>query len=172
MYHRILVPVDGSPTSQRGVETAIEMARLTGACVRLVHVLDELVFPIGFDTGASYLRDVLPRLRRKGERLLADAQARVAAAGIAVDSLLSECFATRISDVVLDQAKEWGADLIVLGTHGRRGWNRLFMGSDAEQVVRGAEVPVLLVRSDGDRGTPRTQAAPATERVATPSLQA
>ncbi len=144
------------------------MARLTGARVRVFHVLDELVFPVGFEPGATYVRDVLPRLRRNGERLLEDARARVAAAGIAVDSVLSECFAKQTSDVVLDQAKEWQADLIVIGTHGRRGVDRLFMGSDAEQVLRGAEVPVLLVRSDGDSETPRPEAVKGIELIAAP----
>ena len=52
----------------------------------------------------------------------------------------------RVCDVVVEQAKEFGADLIVLGTHGRRGVSRLLVGSDAEQIVRVAPVPVLLVR--------------------------
>ena len=61
-----------------------------------------------------------------------------------------ECFARRTADVILDAAQAWPADLIVIGTHGRRGPSRWFLGSDAEDVLRGATVPVLLVRgSDG-----------------------
>jgi len=52
-----------------------------------------------------------------------------------------------VSDLVIDQAREWGANLIVLGTHGRRGVNRMLLGSDAEQILRMATVPVLLVRA-------------------------
>ncbi len=157
MYQRILVPVDGSMTSRRGLDAAIDMARLTGASLRLIHVIDELVFGTGFEPGATYLKDVLPRIRSDGARILDAARAQVEAAGVASDTLLSECFARRTADVVLDAAKEWKADLIVLGTHGRRGIGRMLLGSDAEQVVRGTNVPVLLVRSDvavGDTHVP------------------
>jgi nucleotide-binding universal stress UspA family protein len=147
MYQRILVPVDNSPPSRRALEEAIAMARLTGATVRVLHVLDELVFPVGFATNASYAADVLPRLRSDSARLLEEAGSQVAAAGVPVETSLDEGFARRTSDVILDAARDWAADLIVIGTHGRRGPSRLFMGSDAEQVVRAAAVPVLLVRS-------------------------
>jgi nucleotide-binding universal stress UspA family protein len=150
MYRRILVPVDGSSTSRRGLEAAIHMASLTGATVRLVHVIDELVFATGFEPAATYEHDVLPRIRRNGARVLEEARGLVAAAGIAVDTVLSECFARRTADVILDAAKDWKADFIVIGTHGRRGINRLLLGSDAEDVLRGASVPILLVRSEDE----------------------
>jgi nucleotide-binding universal stress UspA family protein len=117
--------------------------------------------------GATYAHDVLPRLKRDGEQHLAEARSRVAAAGIAVESVLVECFARRTSDLILEAAKQWQADLIVLGTHGRRGISRLFMGSDAEQVLRGASVPVLLVRSSAvpdDKPARRETADDAVER--------
>ena len=167
MYQRILVPLDGSSTAHRSLDTAIEMATLTGAAIRVIHVIDELVFATGFERGATYEHDVLPRIRGNGARLLKDARARIAKAGIAVDTVLSECFARRTADVILDAAKEWHADLIVIGTHGRRGINRLLLGSDAEQVLRGAGVPVLLVRSDGDEAQ---HIPPASEVVASAAL--
>ena len=64
-----------------------------------------------------------------------------------VDTALKDSFAGRVCDLVIAEADAWNADLIVLGTHGRRGAGRLLMGSDAENVVRGARVPVLLLRS-------------------------
>ena len=148
MYQRILVPIDGSPTSTRGLDEAVRLARLTGATLRLVHVLDEFVFATGFETGATYTHDVLPMLKKTGASILENGAARVAAAGVTVDTLLIECFAQRTSEVVIAQARTWNADLIVLGTHGRRGLGRLLMGSDAEQIVRSATVPVLLVRAE------------------------
>lgn len=148
MYQRILVPIDGSPTSTRGLDEAIRLAKLTGATLRLLHVLDELVFATGFETGATYTHDVLPRIKKVGESILMDGKARAVAAGVTVDTLQVECFATRTSEIVIAQAQTWKADLIVLGTHGRRGIGRLLMGSDAEQIVRGATVPVLLVRAE------------------------
>ena len=147
MYQRILVPIDGSATSDRGLEEAIAIARMTGGSIRLLHVLDELVFVSGFETGATYMTTVLPALRQRSERILAAGRERVAAAAVAVETQPVECFARRPSDVIVEQATQWPADLIVLGTHGRRGVNRLMLGSDAEQVLRMAPVPVLLVRS-------------------------
>lgn len=167
MYQRILVPIDGSPTSSRGLDEAIRLAILTGATLRLLHVLDDLVFVTGFEPGATYTKDVLPRIRNAGESILMSGKARVVAAGLTADTLLIECFATRTSEVVIAQAQSWKADLIVLGTHGRRGIGRLLMGSDAEQIVRGATVPVLLVRAEEDasstpvHGAARTAAIPA-----------
>lgn len=147
MYKRILVPIDGSATSERGIDEAIGVARLAGATIRLVHVLDELVFVSGFETGATYLNTVLPALRQRSDGILAAGRERVAAAGLTVETETVECFARRPSDVIVQLATEWPADLIVLGTHGRRGFNRLLLGSDAEQVLRMASVPVLLVRA-------------------------
>ena len=66
--------------------------------------------------------------------------------GVQVDTLLFDNVSNRLCDTVLEQVKKWGADLIVIGTHGRRGVGRMLLGSDAEQVVRTAPVPVLLVR--------------------------
>jgi nucleotide-binding universal stress UspA family protein len=167
MYRRILVPIDCGPLANRALDAAIDIARLSSATIRVLHVLDDLVFATGFEMGATYAHDVLPRLKRDAERCLAKAQGRVAAAGIAVDSVLVECFARRTSDLILEAAKEWPADLIALGTHGRRGVTRLLLGSDAEQVLRAASVPVLLVRScatDDDEPVRRETAETATIR--------
>ena len=146
MYKHIFVAVDGSPTSTRGLDEAIRLGQLTGANLLLAHVIDELVFATGFEPGATYMTDVLPRLRRQGQEVLDAARARVDAAGLPVESRLLECFAACTADVLLDEASAWGADLVVLGTHGRRGVSRLMLGSDAEQIVRASTVPVLLVR--------------------------
>ena len=149
MYQRILVPIDGSSTSDQGLDEAIALARATGGSIRLLNVLDELVFTTGVETGATYMRTVLPALRQHSERILAAGRQRVGAATVAVDTLTIECFARRPCDVIVEAAVQWPADLIVIGTHGRRGVNRMMLGSDAEQVARMAPVPVLLVRSAG-----------------------
>jgi nucleotide-binding universal stress UspA family protein len=62
---------------------------------------------------------------------------------------LRESAGARIADVIVERAKRWRSDLIVMGTHGRRGVSRMLMGSDAELVVRNASAPVLLVRAGG-----------------------
>lgn len=144
MYDRILVPVDGSSTSTQGLDEAIGLAKLTGASLRLVHVVDQLGSATGIET---YTGDLIGLLREGGAKILEDARARVAARGIAVTTFLCEAFGTRVCDLVVEQAGEWKADLIVIGSHGRRGMSRFFLGSDAEMVVRIAPVPVLLVRA-------------------------
>jgi len=153
VYQRILVPIDGSATAERGLTEAIALARVTGGEIRLLHVLDELVFMTGFETGATYMKTVLPQLRQNSERILAAARERTAGAGVRADTLCAEYFSRRTADVIVEQAIAWAADLIVLGTHGRRGFTRMMLGSDAEQVLRIAPIPVLLVRAtEGDRG--------------------
>ena len=147
MYQRILVPVDGSPTSSAGLDEAIMLAKLTGARLRLVHVVDEMPFVMSAEGYGAMSSDVLGLLKEAGEKILAESRQRVEAKGIAVDAVLFDSLSGRLSDRVAEQSKEWGADLIVLGTHGRRGVQRMLLGSDAEQIIRTATVPVLLVRA-------------------------
>jgi nucleotide-binding universal stress UspA family protein len=78
----------------------------------------------------------------------------VTASGLDADTLLAETVAQRTGDVIVDQAKAWPAEVIVLGTHGRRGVDLVFLGSDAERVARTASVPVLLVRAGPDPAQP------------------
>jgi nucleotide-binding universal stress UspA family protein len=147
MYQRILVPFDGSAASAKGLDEASSLAKLTGAELRVVHQVQVLNFATGSEPYKAYTEDVIPHTRRVGEQILEQARARAAASGIDVQTVLLEDLASRVSDLVVEQAKAWNADLIVLGTHGRRGIGRLLLGSDAEQIVRSASVPVLLVRA-------------------------
>lgn len=147
MYERILVPFDGSTTSTQGLDEAIKLAKLTGASIRLIHVINELAYVSGIDAYAGFTADVVAALKDGGQKILEQGKARVAAAGVAVDTQLFENFTQRLSDLVSEQAQSWKADLIVIGTHGRRGVQRLVLGSDAELIVRTAPVPVLLVRA-------------------------
>ncbi len=147
MYQKILVPIDGSPTSSRGLHEALKLAKLTGARLRLMHVVDQYSFAVGMEAASMVTSEMIQLLREGGEQLLKKAEARVAKAGVRVDTVLCDSIAGRVSDQVIEQAAAWRADLIVLGTHGRRGFSRLLMGSDAEMIVRLATVPVLLVRA-------------------------
>lgn len=151
MYSRILVPIDGSKTSNRGLAEAIRLAQLTGGRLRLVHVADVLSFTGYAGLGFSATPDVWGMLKEAGEGILNAGRATVQAAGLEVETQLREGLAERVCDGVIDEARKWRADLMVLGTHGRRGVGRLLLGSDAEQIVRSSPVPVLLVRGrDGD----------------------
>jgi nucleotide-binding universal stress UspA family protein len=145
-YRKILVPVDGSATSLRGLSEAIDLAKRERARICLVHVLDEF-FVLAAPETAVYSDRVIETLQRGGRRVLDKAAARVRAAGLQVSSVMPETVGGRAGDEIVRQAKKLKADLIVLGTHGRRGIKRLALGSDAEQVVRNAPVPVLVVRA-------------------------
>jgi len=146
MYKRILVPVDGSATSAKGLGEAIRLAKLTGARLALVNVVDEMSLALGVEAYASYSRDVLSALRDGAREILDNAQARAASAGVGADTKAIETFGARVADLIVDEAVAAKADLIVIGTHGRRGIGRLLLGSDAEQILRLAPIPVLLVR--------------------------
>lgn len=147
MYQRILVPVDGSTTSNRGLQEAIRLAALTGGRIRLLHVVDELSFALAMNGYVGYAGNWMEDLQKDGARVLADALAAVTAAGIAVDTVQHDNFEGSVHEVITAEAIDWPADLIVLGTHGRRGVGRLVLGSSAENVLRYATVPVLLVRA-------------------------
>ncbi|KRC20353.1 universal stress protein [Acidovorax sp. Root217] len=144
MFKRILVPVDGSQTSNKALVTALGLARECGAVVRLVHAIDDLALISGYD----YSVDLLSVARNQAHGLLADAMAIARSSGVESDSVLAEIPGVRLGETVAIQAREWKADLIVLGTHGRKGLGRVLMGSGAEQVIRTAPVPVLVVRGD------------------------
>lgn len=146
MYQRILVPIDGSDTAGRALREAIKLAD-GKAQLRLLHVVEE-VYPLDAE-GYSFidyaaLRDVA---RSSGERLLAKAAEEARLAGGAVETALLEAEGERVASVIDKEALDWHAELIVIGSHGRSGFSRLLFGSVAEGVVRGASVPVLLVRS-------------------------
>ena len=158
MYQRILVPVDGSPPSEAGLKVAIDMAKLTGAQIRLLHVVDPMPFAYSAEGFGAMATDVLALLRESGEQVLRAARERVVQDGVATDTVLLDGYGGRLCDRVAEQVKDWQADLIVIGTHGRRGVPRMLLGSDAEQVLRTAAVPVLLVR-------PPEPAAPVDEEL-------
>jgi nucleotide-binding universal stress UspA family protein len=146
MYDRILVPVDGSATASRGVDEAIALAAKLGSALHLLHVVD--VRPL-IGEAALYPApaELIDEWQKAGEQLLADAVARARGRGVAADGVTRCDPGRRVCDLILQEARDMQAGLIVMGTHGRHGFRRLTMGSDAELVLREAPVPVLLVRA-------------------------
>ena len=120
MYQRILVPVDGSPTSDRGLQEAIRLARLTHGELRLIHVIDELSFALGIDSYGYYAGELLDLLRKDGAAILQHAADTAREHGVTVDSVLYENLEKTVQQRVIAEAEMWKADLIVIGTHGRR----------------------------------------------------
>lgn len=145
MYKHILAPVDGSETARLGLEEAIKLARALEAQIRLVHVVNRLPW-VSPGLTAAVVQELINQLRGSGESILHDAITLVRDAGIVADSRLIEALGTEAGECIVEQAAAWPADLIVCGTHGRRGVRRILMGSDAEYVLRHSRVPVLMVR--------------------------
>lgn len=144
MFKRILAPIDGSETAMRGLEEAIQLAQDQNAQIRIVHVVDEFVMVSPYSVAAA---NVIEDLCAAGKSILASAQETAQKAGITADTQLIEAFGTRAGDHIVKAANEWDADIIVCGTHGRRGLRRIILGSDAEYLVRHTPVPLLLIRA-------------------------
>lgn len=147
MYQRILVPVDGSATSNRGLDEAIKVASMTHGKLLLMHAIDDLSFSFALQASMAYTNDWHEFMRQDGEAILERARAKAEAAGVVAEVTLSDRYARPVHERIADEANRWDADLIVIGTHGRRGLQRVLMGSAAEGVLRLASKPVLLVRS-------------------------
>ena len=146
MYKRIVVPVDGSETAQKALTTALQMARESNGCVHLVHVVEGLT-PMAADPYGAYSGEVVEVMRQSGRKILDDALALARAEGVQANTQLFDNFGERLAEVVADSATRFNADLMVVGTHGRRGLGRVLMGSGAEQIIRLSPVPVLVLRS-------------------------
>jgi nucleotide-binding universal stress UspA family protein len=145
MFNRILVALDGSNTASRAFDAALTLAAERDAELLPLYVIDMPVIAYdapGFDP--CVMRDAFIE---EGKRIVADAQSRLTAGGIrgtprtVEASIPGEDVAKRI----VGEALEWRADLIVMGTHGRRGFRRLVLGSVAERVLRSARCPVLMI---------------------------
>jgi nucleotide-binding universal stress UspA family protein len=144
MYDRILVAIDGSRTGDVALTEAVRLAKVHAATLRIVHVIDV----VGFEGDVVPLDDFRALRMKAGRAILDEAAAFSRGAGLRVETRLLEIddSAQRIVEVLAEEAKAWPADLAVIGTHGRRGLNRLMLGSVAEEFARVAAEPVLLVR--------------------------
>ena len=170
MFQNILVAIDGSSTSNRGLKTAIELAADQNATLQIVHVVDALAVTPPLEGAAipgDYLDRMIETLRENGRRILAKAEAQAVGRGVTCKTVLVESVGRAVAHAVLTQARKQHADVIVLGTHGRRGLSRALMGSDAEMVLRETRVPVLLVRAPAGASTARSAKSPAKPAAAT-----
>ncbi len=155
VYRRILVPVDGSAASHQGLKEALRLAKNQKGILRLLNVVDDSLFYRTPETPFN-VEALLQDLKSYGREVLKSAESMATRQGVKAEPALVETVAGRVADVITAQAKRWKADLIVMGTHGRRGLNRMVLGSAAERLVRNTFVPVLLVP---ERPAPRRRSA-------------
>lgn len=144
MYQRILVAIDGSPTSELALQEALKFAQQQNARLELVHVLEDIWY-FNDDSMLNYA-ELLKSMRSNGKRILAQAQTLAQQAEVTTEIKLLEAGGKRIANVIVEEAECWSAELIIIGTHGRSGFSRLLLGSIAEGVVRTAHTPILLIR--------------------------
>ena len=144
MFKRILVPVDGSSTALRAVERAVGLAQAFGARIDLVSVVDPYPF-----LGADYALgqdEFKAAATASSNQALARAEATVVAAGLPCERKIIDSHL--IHEGILEAAQAMGADLIVMGSHGRHGIEKLLLGSTAQRVLSHTKLPVLVVRSE------------------------
>jgi nucleotide-binding universal stress UspA family protein len=146
MYKHILVAVDGSDTSDLALQEAIKLAGEMESQMRIVHVVD-FAAP-NWDAEFINVVEILEAMSKSGEAILNKASSVAREAGITAETRLVkiESLGQRITEAIAEEADKWPANLIVLGTHGRRGFSHLLLGSMAEGVIRVATKPVLLIR--------------------------
>lgn len=147
MYKNIMLALDGSKISDSLVEEVIKLTKDQSANMRIIHVIDESFVHYG-GPSFDYL-SIIAACREDGEKLLNNAAEKIASqSSIKPETSILELkpLQGRIAEVIVEAAKEWPADLLIMGTHGRRGFSHLFLGSVAENVIRIATTPVLLVR--------------------------
>lgn len=143
MVRRILVPVDGSDTSNRGLLEAIRVARTSDSRLVLLHLIDD--FPTMHEFASIETLDTMEARRRQSGEALLNAAAKAARhAGVAVETSMLLTRDT-VAQTIIDMAHKLHCDLIVLGTHGRGGIVRALIGSVAEGVARHSGMPVMLV---------------------------
>lgn len=152
MYRRILVPIDGSSTAQRGLAEAIGLGKAFDATLVLLTVIEPPPPLIGAEISTAAAWDEIAGIYlMRADELLERALDEVRAAGVASEVQREGPTAMRVCDAIVEQARERRCDLIVMGTHGRRGLSHALIGSDAERVLRQAPCAVLLVRSSEPR---------------------
>jgi nucleotide-binding universal stress UspA family protein len=148
MYSRIFVAIDNSSTAQKALDEAIQLAVKLDAALCIGTALDEApVTQHGMGLGSYIDVDKIKQeMRDVGDALLDQAAAKAKAAGCDPYRILIESDKKRLSDMIIEAADQWNTDLIVMGTHGRRGFERLLVGSVAEHMIRSATTTLLLVR--------------------------
>jgi len=148
MYQKIFVAIDSSPTAQKALQEAIALATSLKAGLCVAFVADEAgLIQHGMGLG-SYINveQVKLEMQSAGNAMLDDAVAQAAARGCKAERLLIESASRRVAESLSAAAVGWGADLLVIGAHGVRGFERLLVGSVAENLTRISPISLLIVR--------------------------
>lgn len=147
-FKKILVAIGDDEHSRPPLNAAIQLAQGLGATLRLAHVAE---VPVPKASSAQQLLEMEKELRADSDALLQTLAALAAEQGVGADTayLKIDTMKDSIAERLAAEARAWGADLLVSGTHGRKGILRWMAGSVSESLLRVSPVPVLVVRGDG-----------------------
>ena len=150
MFAHILMPTDGTDHSERAIKRGIELAKLCGAKVTGIHVMQDdrrLIYAEGaFDPGLHGKMDTVDtEARARAERFLASVQTAAVAADVPCETVIASN--SQPFDAIINTANERGCDLIVMTSRYRKGLAALLMGSETSRVLHRASIPVLLFRA-------------------------
>ena len=146
MYKRILIATDGSPLSQKAVESGLSLAGLTGASVVALKVVPRYprsYFEGGLPVDAADIKRIEKQWADAAQELVDKVKVQGTDEGVTVKTVVAK--SDLIAEAVIAAAKKHKCDLIVMASHGRRGMSRLLLGSETQQVVTHARIPVLIL---------------------------
>jgi nucleotide-binding universal stress UspA family protein len=147
IYERIMVAIDGSKTSHSALLEAVRLAKDQKAKLQVIYVVDESI--VNYIEGYVDFDALWDAYKEEGRDILARISVEVKSSNVSFATRMVELkpFEGRLAEKIVAEAQAWPADLLVVGTHGRRGVSHFFLGSVAESVTRIATMPVLLIRS-------------------------
>lgn len=148
LYKRILIPMDGSKTSMLAFQEAISLAKTMHAKLCILHVIEKIPDLISFPIDVGQYRALATK---NGKKLLEKFKKTAIKHKIPTEIKLIESkdFKQKVSTKISQAAKSWKANVLVMGTHGRSGFNRFMLGSVAEEILKTTKIPILLVRGKG-----------------------
>jgi nucleotide-binding universal stress UspA family protein len=143
MFNRVYTPIDNSDISDRVLHKALELVKSSGAKLRIAHVvnLEQITFGIEM-VGVAELKDTLLGIANK---LVDHVKEIVTAKGVDAEIVLLENYGAGLAGLILEDAKTWGADLFILGSHNLGSFTHLVTGGVAEDISQDSEIPILLI---------------------------
>jgi nucleotide-binding universal stress UspA family protein len=152
MFQKILVPIDGSKPAHNALVNALQMAKIHGSEVEILHVMTftedlppEPKKSEKNDSPGWWIEDYVTRVRKKDEKMLNDAIEEAKTVDLS-DKVASKLLIGKPGDVIITEASQGGFDLIVIGNRGLGGFKELVLGSVSHQVVNESKIPVLVVK--------------------------
>ncbi|MCH7342067.1 universal stress protein [Pelomonas sp. CA6] len=144
MFKRIIVPTDGSDITQKAVETAVQLAKLHGATVYAISVKEPFPYSAVSEMQPTPPQEFFDAQERIATERLQQVVAAAKTAGVPIEAHSVE--ALHAWEAIIEHAGRVQADLVVMASHGRRGFQALLLGSETQKVLTHSTIPVLVVR--------------------------